>query len=476
MNDSRPNILFVVLDSARPDWLSCYDGRLSASPNIDRLAQQSLLFETAISPSAWTFPSMASVFTGMLPTKHGGHDQHQTLDCGYPTLAEVFARNGYATAAFADVPYVGPLTRLDRGFQTMSNLRQDQVCAWHRALKALGRVHRTLARRYLKTHETRVVFGEAMRWLERRRPAGRPFLLYIHSDETHAPFLPPARYRRRFSGLSWSAMHAINQDKQFFIGGTEAMGGREFELLHALARAEVCYVDEWIGRLMEYLDRRRLADDTVVVIAADHGDNVGEHGLLRHGLCLYDTLLRVPLIVRPPGGAAGQRIRPMVQLIDLMPTLMTLAGLDEPATRAEFQGRCLIDAVRRNEFAPFAVSELYPPGEQTRAMWRRKVPGFVDEYLRRYDRLLRSVRTNAHKLVWASNGQHELYDLRADPGETTNLIERFPALAAELHAQLDGWLASFPHADGAPAHREPPGEAETDDATMARLRDLGYVE
>lgn len=466
----RPNILFVILDSCRPDWLSCYHSSARTSPNIDRLAEQSLLFETAIGPSAWTFPVMASVFTGMVPTKHGGHDEHQLLDSDYATLAEVLRRAGYQTAGFADVPYVGGSTRLDRGFDVLSNLRAHEVTTGSKVLKALGRVHRRLHGGYNKLFETRVLMGEALHWLGHRRDPHRPFFLYVHTDETHAPFLPPPEYRDRFARLSRARMYALNQDKQLYVSGQVAMTEDDFAHMHALARAEVAYFDAWLGRLLDRLRTLRLLDDMIVIIAADHGDNVGEHGLLRHGLCLYDTLLHVPLILKLPGARRGQRVRDMVKLIDLFPTIMGLTGIDDPQTRRELQGQDLVQAVRAGRFEPFCVSELYRPGQ---GLWRKKAPDFMPTFLERYDRRLRAIRTSTHKYIWSSNGRHELYDLVADPGETRNLLNEQPDTAESLSRQLHDWLATFTPTETTQGFAV---EDAADERVFERLRELGYVE
>lgn len=473
MNSSRPNILMVMMDSARPEWLSCYNPARGCTPNLDALANDSLLFEQAIGPSAWTFPVMASVFTGMLPAKHGGHDEHRVLASSYPTLAEVLARNGYDTAAIADVPYVGPMTHLDRGFHKMSNLRGKEVTRYSRLLKAVSRAHRTITGRYQKTFETRVVMHEALHWLRAERDRSKPFFLLVHSDETHAPFLPPGRFRREFSRLSASGMHSLNQDKQLFVAGVQPMSETELEDLRDLARAEAAYLDEWLGTLFDRLRADGLDNDTIIVVAADHGENFGEHGLLRHGLCLYDSLLRVPLIVRVPG-RCGQRVSGLVQLIDVMPTLMNAAGIREPETIAEMHGKDLLAQVDSGRFHSAVVSELYRP---LTGIWERKVPQFMDEFRRRYDRVLRSLRTPSHKYIWSSNGRHELYDLVADPGENTNIVELEPTLALQMSGELSLWMDSVPPGRSEAAAMSATGDAaEDDERVVQRLRDLGYVE
>lgn len=464
----------MILDSARPEWLSCYGWPQPTSPYIDELAAGGYLFENTISPSSWTFPAMASVFTGMLPAKHGGHDEHLLLDTHYPTMPEIFARAGYDTAAFADVPFIGPMTKLDRGFATMSNLRGRQVTLRHKVLKAAGKVHQRLGRGYRKTGETAIVIGEAMHWLRRGWDRSKPFLLYIHSDETHAPFLPPGRFRRQFTDLTASQMYALNQDKQLYMGGVTTMSDQDFEHLRALARAEVAFFDHKLGRLLDWLRREGVLNDTIVVVAADHGENFGEHGLMRHALCLYDTLLRVPLIIRPAGGRQAVRVKPMVQFIDVLPTLMRLASIDEPQTTAEFQGSDLIGRVEGQQYPEFVVSEIYHPPNM--AMWEKKVPHFMEEFRRRFDRAFRSIRTETQKYIWSDRGGHELYDLKNDPAESHNLIDQQPGLARELQQKLDAWLASFKQAESVRSPEAMTAHTGDDEQIMARLRDLGYVE
>lgn len=461
----------IVLDSVRPEWLSCYQPAVATSPTIDRIAREGILFETAISASSWTFPAVASLFTGMTPSKHGGHDESMYLNDRFPTMAEVFRKAGYDTAAIADVPYVGPMTGLDRGFNWMSNLGRNQVSIRSKILKGLGKLHRKMAGGYRKTNETPVVFGEAKRWLSRIRNRSAPFFLYIHSDETHAPFLPPAGYCRRHAGVAPSVMYALNQDKQAIMSGQAATTMADFALMQKLALAEVAYVDAWIGKLLSFMQRQGILENTVIVIAADHGENIGDHGLVRHALCLYDTLLKVPLIIHAPGLAAG-RVTQMVRLIDLMPTLTRLAGLD-PEQISECQGCDLVQARETGRYPEAAVSELYRPSQDARQMWERKSPEFFPEYLARFDRRLRSYRTATHKLIWSSDGRHELYDIRYDIAEHHNIIAEDPGLANQLQHALESYFSLPGSAD---SYEDGAGQEEESTAVIERLRELGYVD
>jgi len=464
-----PNIVMIVIDSARSDLLSCYGQSLHTSPAVDKLAAKGILFECAIAPSAWTFPSVASVFTGMLPTKHGGHDQHRVLDSDYHTIAEVLSEHGYQTAAFSDLPFVGPTTKLDRGYQVMSNLRGSEVTLASKVDKAIGRTKRSVTGQYQKSHESRVLFREVSRWLDKERSQSDPFFLYIQSDEVHAPYMPPRRYLKQFTSEDGKKIRSINQDKVLYVSGKVSMTNQDFDTLFRLACAEMRHLDNYIGKLIGHLEAIGVLDNTYVIITADHGDNFGEHGLMRHGLCLYDTLIKVPLILTGPHIKGTQRVQSMVQLIDLFPTILRLAGIEEPLIEAECQGHDLLESISSGQFSPFAVSELYRPAP---GQYERGAPEFMDTFRHKYDRVLRSYRTLTHKFIWSSNGRHELYDLVNDPGENNNLIELELDLASQMQHQLDEWLDSFEHADVVLSQSD---DQVQDQAVIQRLKDLGYI-
>jgi arylsulfatase A-like enzyme len=256
------------------------------------------------------------------------------------------------------------------------------------------------------------------------------------------------------------------------MSGQVEMTEQDFEHLRALSCAELRHVDDWLGRCVSYLDQTGLREDTIMVVLADHGDHFGEHGLLRHGVCLYDTVIKVPLVIAYPRRIGSQRVKGLVQLIDLLPTLMRLAGLHEPEAEREFQGRDILTAVETGAFAEYAVAELYPPIQRGLA----KFPDYESEFRRKYDRCLRAIRTEQYKYIWASRGGHELYDLSVDPGECDNIIDRHAGVAAELRTKLEAWLEAVraPHAGQAPT----PG-ADLDEMApevIQRLADLGYLE
>ena len=241
------------------------------------------------------------------------------------------------------------------------------------------------------------------------------------------------------------------------------MSAEDIEVIRALYDSRLAGTDEILGRLFEALRREGVLDETVVIVVADHGENLGEHGLMSHQYCVYDTLVRVPLIIRyPPRFPAGRRVPDLVQTLEIFPTVMDLLGIPREAVPNDLRGRSLVPEKLAGQPLPYAVSEYLVPNLAR----MRRLFGNYD--LARYDRSLRAIRENGHKAIFASDGGTELYDLSADPGETRNLADENPAVVQRLRSQLEDWLVSV----GAAEVREM--QTEMNPVLMKRLQDLGY--
>ncbi len=220
---------------------------------------------------------------------------------------------------------------------------------------------------------------------------------------------------------------------------------------------------------MADLRRRNVLDHTLLIITSDHGENVGEHGLMSHAYSLHDTLIHVPLIIRyPECFAPGQRVAHQVQLTDILPTILDVAQFNAPQIRAELQGESLLAPTTETSMDRYAYAELLSPHPSVQTVNRRNgVPANTPRP--EYDHALRCLRTLTHKLIWASDGQHALYDLQADPHETTNRFAIEPKIASELMEVLQTWQ---------PPHGELLLEStpDFDHAVRQRLRDLGYID
>jgi arylsulfatase A-like enzyme len=441
-----PNVLLIVLDTARADAVSAYAGAPAATPVLDRLATQGVLFEAARSTSAWTVPAHGSLFTGLYPSRHGADWEHLMLEPERVTLAELLAPT-HATAGFSENPHIGERRGFHQGFATF-------VDAWRS--QKLGSDVAPTDRRVLE-------------WLA-ARDQSRPFFLFVNFMAPHLPYAPPPPFRERFvpAGADPEQVErlaAMNEwSARQYLAGQFTLSAEEIETLRGLYRGEVAFADARVGTLLAALEQEGELDRTLVAVVGDHGENLIEHGLWEHQFCLYETLLRVPLVLRLPGWFEGGRRRAEpVQLPDLAPTILEVAGV--PRERwPPMEGLSLASGelpARRPQ-----VAEYGRPVEQR---WRfaRVDPNFD---FSRFDRRLAAVVAGNWKLILSDRGEVELYDLDADPNEQRDRAAEQPDLAAGLRRFLDEWRAKA---------REPPSGAPTpplDEETRKALKALGYVE
>ncbi|TAH48423.1 MAG: hypothetical protein EYC68_20875 [Chloroflexota bacterium] len=437
--DARhPNILFVVMDATRAQNLSVYGYPRRTTPHLESFSEQCVVYESAIATSCWSLPCHASLFTGLYPSTHGADDQHQFLDAEHPIIGELLSNfHGYRTFAFCTKRDVSPVTGMNRGFQYFNPESNG------RPFKNVFRKLDNGVAKVLGTRDNglRDINHQLYQLLPQLKANDEPFFLFVSTVEAHIPYRPPKKFNRFLpDGISPQRAARVNMDRWKYMVGRVDMYPQDFEILRALYDAGIAYTDARLEELFGWLRELGLLDDMLVIITGDHGENLGEHNLMAHGYCLYDTVLRVPLIIHFPKGVTPPgRVTEQVQAVDVLPTILTLLGDDTRAMYPYLQGNDLLSAARR----PFAVAEQANPDL---AIFHRRFP---DDDVSRYDRSLRMIRTECHKYIWASDGRHELYDLRDDPGETRNLIRREPELAVQLDRRLKEWLAQHER-DAAP--------------------------
>ena len=310
----RPNALVVLVDALRADHLGAYGYGRATSPQIDALVAEGMLFERAYAQSPWTKPSIPTLFTSLYPIQHGVYEGETPGSAGFlesdvlpdelTTLAELFRSAGYRTAAFVNNAHLLPAQGFAQGFDLYDHGNLDAA---------------EIARRFLA-------------WLDAE--PGRPFYAYLHYLDAHWPFqpkppfaerfAPPGSYDGVFAQESWRGLRDRIND------GGVALTGRDRDELVARHDGAVAQVDAAIGELLAELRRRGVLDTTFVVLTADHGEELFDHGQVGHGGTLYDEVLHVPLVLRPPGGAKGERIAEPARLLDVFPTLAGAAGIPAP--------------------------------------------------------------------------------------------------------------------------------------------------
>jgi len=496
---TSPNIVLIQVDTLRRDHLSCYGYGRRTSPCLDRLAQESTLYTRAISPGAWTVPSQASIFTGTYPSRHGVDRTHPYLDCALTTLPEYLRAQGYRTFGISSNFWISTATQYDRGFDVFSQSwqllqaqsnpalerqrRRDPGYAGQASPSSIAERVRVAANRLEAAFFRRCcapvmavdkgagrVNRVVKRWIKRWTTLDRPFFAFIHYMEPHLPYRPPVRFLRQYLDAREAVRaRGVNQHALKYMGKRVPMTGDDFDLLGRLYDAEISYTDHCIGEVVDGLRASGLLDNTVLVFCSDHGENLGEHGLMDHMFSVHDTITAVPLIVRYPGEMQRGTEHGLVQTLDIFPTVASLVGRNGAALNGmealagQLQGRPMPPFGAAHPFAVTELQQVQPPISTL----QRRYPGFD---WRIYDRSLSALRTATHKYVQGSNGTEELYAIATDPRETTNQLASDPERAAEMRAQLSSWRDSF-----APA--VPSDSTQDLDAEIRRrLQDLGYIE
>jgi arylsulfatase A-like enzyme len=451
------NLLLIVVDTLRADRLGFMGNPTVQTPQLDALAAGATVYPDAVSAAPWTLSSFATLLTGRSPTFHqahplrdalgtdlkGGRFGIQPLRRDIPTLAEALQAAGYETAFIGTNPYLSRINGLDRGFGHF-DVRLRTVERYAALLAGLSRVGLHPLEPLDPCFDAQTMTTRGLDWLTRSHP--RPFFLLLHYMDPHWPYEPPPPYDDGAGQLDQPVPPISRLSRRY--------------------DAEVAGLDGAVGRLLSGLSAAGLAENTVVVLTADHGEAFGEHGswvaweekpgtvegassrAILHGHTQYQELLHVPFVLRLPGGEG--RIDPRIMRgVDVMPTLLALAGAPAPEG---LEGKA----------GGIAFGEGAVLTESTLSGYEKK-----------------SWREGGYKLIWKAGypaGEElELYNLQRDPGEKQNLIAGERARAEELRGHLEAYLAALrsktppPDAGRDPARALPPEEA-------ARLKALGYVQ
>ncbi len=462
-----PDILLLVLESTPATHLSGYGYLRPTTPHLDRLAAEGVLYEQAISAGAWTLEAHASLFTGLYGSQHGTHLGHPYLREDVVTLAEMLRARGYDTAAFSTNDWVNERFGFQRGFDTFRWAKRtlEWLTPVFSAETKLEKVIRYLRDPvYPIGHRNNRLLKN---WILQARRRGRPFFAYALYFDPHYPYRPIFPYAREYLKGLTRPWWRVNLDPDRYMAGAARMAPEDLEVLTALYDSRLTSTDASLGELLDFLRGSGILDGTAVFVVADHGENLGEHGLMSHQYSVHDTLVRVPLIIRyPPSFPPGERVVEQVQTLEIFTTVMDLLGIGKSEIPNDVRGRSLAPAKLADRPLPYAISEyLVPNLARMRRLW-------PDRDFSRYDRSLRAIRQNGWKYIAASDGGRELYDLAADPGEERNLVRQEPNRARALQAQLDDWLASVARRAEEPA---PEAVADLDSQVARRLLDLGYL-
>lgn len=489
----RPNILFIVMDTARArDALPSRNPE--KLPNLVKIANEGVEFSTTIANAPWTLPSHASMFTGQYTSDHGTHAGAKQFRPDHDSLVTSLQNAGYTTVAFSNNSWVSPEFGFDRGFDYFYKgwelLRGDGTLA--RAMRdydelgmQLGSLIDSSTIRtfpttllnsiYAKFLRKRYDYGAKVtnwkikRWFESEYDGENPFFMFINYLEPHLEYDPPRRYCSFLpDGVSVREAKAIEQDAWEYLAGDIAMSDEDFQILKGLYDSELHYLDYRIGKLREYLSSCGLLEQTFVVIVGDHGENIGDHGLMDHQYALYNTLTHVPLIIRGRGVfTGGHTVSDIIEVRDLFPTILEAADVVTPSGTGISEDSLFDILVNRSDHGKhFAISEYKVPQPDMNTL-HKKAPQSERADLSRYDRALHAIHTEEWKYICASDGSEELYQIQDDPREQTDLIGSHEDVRNQLRNQLVDTV-------GQPERGEKRSES-MDSKAQQRLEDLGYI-
>jgi arylsulfatase A-like enzyme/Tfp pilus assembly protein PilF len=393
------NLLVITLDTTRADRIGAYGWRDAGTPTLDRIAKDGVLFEQPIAPAPLTLPAHCSLFTGKNPPQHGVRDNGGfILDERETTLAERLKAHGFKTAGFIGAWVLDRKWGIAQGFDTYF----DDFDLSKYASPTLADVRRP----------GNEVADHALAWLQ--KVASSRFFAWVHFYDAHSPYAPPEPFRSRFAGHP-------------YLG-------------------ELAFVDSQVARLVRFLEERDLLKKTIVVIVGDHGESLGEHGESTHGFFIYQSVLRVPLMILAPFDVMhGRRVSDLVRSVDAMPTVLDLLGIR------------LSDKVDGRSLVPLMTGAVHELGldAYSEAMYARYHYGWSD---------LRGLTSGRFKYIDAP--RPELYDIEQDPGETQNLYDERRALGDRM--------ARILRANETQGTDEKPA-VDVDPEARARLAALGYV-
>ncbi len=426
-----PNVLLVTVDTLRSDHCSVQGYARKTTPQLEGFAGRGARFALAYAPTATTAPTHATILTSLYPIAHGLRKNGEVLSADLRTLPEILRDHGYRTAAVvssfvldAKFGFSQGFDVYDDDFEAASATMPVPVWQEHEIGGAFDQ-------------PANIATDKALSWLREPRSAEQPFFLWVHYFDPHAPYVPPEPFASRFTP------HDADSDLEAQIAAYDG---------------EIAFADGEIGRLLEFVERSELSSNTLVVITADHGEGLMQHGHPHHGAQIYEEAVHVPLLLRFPGRVAeGKTLVEPVQLVDLLPTVLELTGIE---AQDGLEGRSLAGAL--------AGREILDPLRPVYLHRRHYEPGQVGEI--RVSGEMFGIRVGAWKYIEViEEERRELFNLEEDPGERANLYEPASPVVLELAAALEAWKKASARATPAP------GGVVLSEEDEKRLRALGYL-
>ena len=422
VEDERPRLVVLVsIDTLRADHLGLYGYDRGTSPNLDRLALESTVFDQAMSTSPWTLPAHASLLTGLYPSRHGLTSHERYLESSLATLPQLFSKAGFRTAAVVNSHNLAPEFGLDRGFEQ----------------------YRYVEERVDRREPSSEITDQAMEWV--RLAGGKPLFLFLHYYDVHSDYVSLAEFEEAFLRPYEGTADGSTAQLAAFREGKALLSISDAPNLVDRYDAGILQMDEEIGRFFDFLRKERLWESTLLVLTSDHGEEFFEHGGVLHGQTQYQEVLRVPLLIKGPSIPAGRRVPNPVSLIDVVPTLAAQLRVAAPEE---------LDGV---DLSPLWTGK----GLEDRFLFSEADHNNVEHDITRAVRY-RSFKLHFNRL----SREYRLYDLARDPSEQEDIAGGEEEAFAALTGRLEGFLA----AEKIEAPMRSLSEEE-----IEKLRSLGYL-
>lgn len=418
-----PNIIVISIDTLRADHLGCYGYGRATSPTLKKLASESMLFEDASAPSPWTSPSHGSLLTGLYPSSLGLTTKQSALPSNAKTLARILSKYNFDTGAFVNGIYVGKKFGFNKGFDTFEYIPNPN--------DAKG------------TAPT--IIHLVKKWLDRHKK--NQFFLFVHFFDVHSDYSSLPEYEKQFTGPYEGVFNGSTQQLKDFREGKLSLDKSDAKHLIDLYDAGIRQFDDRLKVLFDFLEQKGLLENSYVVVTSDHGEEFLEHGGVLHGKTHYQELIHVPLIIRGPKIPPGLRIKEMVSLVDVMPTMLGLLGIPS--------------------LSGFDGYDLRPLWQESGARLPERFIFAEADHHNIRDNIKRAVRSRQHKLHYnILSKKIELYNLSEDPQELTNIYSEHAALAKLLFQELKKFMQNTKKGQKA---------APLSPEDIQRLKSLGYL-
>lgn len=400
-------VLFIVVDTLRADHLSCYGYRFETSPNIDRLADEGIMFSNAIANGIPTSPGFTTIFTGLHSITHRvvSHGGPEIIDRSIPLLAEVLRDKGFRTCAVDNLFNIKPY--FARGYEYYISPKSKNI-------------------HHIRAEEVNL---EAIRWIKEHYK--EDFFLFLHYWDCHTPYLPPEKYRTMFykgKDPFDPDNHSMDPAKEqipypFFKKWHYDLLGNPTDANYIIAQYDgaIRYIDSTVGEILETFRNLCIYDDSLIILTADHGENMTEHNFFFDHQGLYEPTIHIPLIIRIGDKYYPKKVNSIVQHMDITPTVLDVLDIKIDAT---FDGKSLLPLIKGE------VDKIYEEVISTECTWRAGISIRTEEW-----KLIKTIDQGLY-----STPPIELFNLKKDPEEKVNLCDEEKAVRDELELRLSRWL------------------------------------